>query len=103
MDYIYKQSVIIYFNKGIPNLDEFYELEDQLRKIIIDNEVGYYDGHEIAMDDSDGFLFMYGLNAEDLFKSVKPTLENTPFMKGAIARLEFRSSEDKIMEIDVEI
>jgi len=98
-----RHAVIVYFNYGIDELDPLHNLEGKLEKVIMENEVGEYDGHEIAMDDSHGFLYMYGPNAEKLFKTVKPTLEATEFMKGATATLRFGPPKDGVMEIEVEI
>ena len=98
-----EHAVIVRFKYGIQGLDALYKLEDKLEKIISDNKAGEYDGHEIAMDYSDGFLYMYGTNAEELFKIVKPILDQTDFMKGAIAKLRFGPPAVGAKEIDVEI
>lgn len=98
-----EHAVIVYFNYGIEELEPLYQLEEKLGKIIADNNVGEYDGHEIAMDNSDGTLYMYGPNAEELFKAVKPTLEKTDFMRGATAKLRFGPPADGVSEIEVEI
>jgi hypothetical protein len=96
-------AVIVHFTYGIDELDPLHDLENKLAKVITENEVGEYDGHEIAIDGSDGFLYMYGYNAETLFKTVKPTLKATEFMKGATATLRFGPPEDGVMTIEVEI
>jgi len=69
-----KQAVIVRFDYGLDGLDPLHNLESELIQVIAEKGVGEYDGHEIAMDDSDGILFMYGRNAEALFKAVLPTL-----------------------------
>ena len=97
-----EHAVIIRFNYGIERLEDLHNLEDKLRSII-DNNVGEYDGHEIATDYSDGILYMYGPNAEDLFKAIKPTLDETKFLKGAIAKLRFGPPADGVKEIEVEL
>jgi hypothetical protein len=51
--------------------------------LLKDNKVGRYGEHEINLDMSDGFLYMYGPNAEELFKVVKPVLEETGFASRA--------------------
>ena len=98
-----EHAVIIYFNYGLEEIDSLYQLGEKLRKIIADNNVGEYDGHEIAMDNSDGTLYMYGPNAEKLFKAVKPVLEKTDFMKGATAILQFGPPSDSVSKIEVKI
>lgn len=44
---------------------------------------GEYDGHEIAVDGSDGSIYMYGPDADLLFETIRPILETTHFMRGA--------------------
>ncbi len=98
-----EHAVIIHFRYGIDELDPLHQLERVLEKLISEKGVGVYDGHEIAMDYSDGFLYMYGPNAEELFKAVQPMLEKTEFMKGAIAHLRFGPPEDGVREIEVKL
>lgn len=98
-----EDSVIIHFNYGIGRMDELYELRDKLEKEIEKKNLGEYDGHEIAIDYSDGYLFMYGPNAEKLFNGIKDILDKTNFMKGAKAKLRFESIDDHAKEIIVEI
>lgn len=98
-----EHAVIISFHYPHNDLDILHELEIRLIKIIADNKVGDYDGHEVAMDDTDATLFMYGPNAENLFKAVKPILETTSFMKGAIANLYFGAAGTNAPMIEVEI
>jgi hypothetical protein len=96
-------AVIVHFLYGIEELDPLYRLEDELEERILLNNVGEYDGHEIAMDNSDGYLYMYGPNAENLFKAIKPTLEACKFMKGAKAVMRFGPLQTNPSEIEVEI
>ena len=98
-----QHSLIITFNYGIEELDELFQLEDKLRDAIELKHVGEYDGHEIAIDSSDGTLFMYGPNAEALFKCVKPILDETEFMRGAVAQLRFGPPSDDVKEIEIEL
>ncbi|MCA1762217.1 MAG: hypothetical protein ABR574_10675 [Cryomorphaceae bacterium] len=98
-----EQAVIVRFLYGIDELEPLYQLENELKRKIDREGVGEFDWHEIAIDNSDGFLYMYGPNAEILFKTVKPILEKTDFMRGAIANLRFGPPEDGVSEIEVEI
>jgi hypothetical protein len=98
-----EHAVIVRFQYGIQGLQALHELEDKLEHITTQNAVGEYDGHEIAKDYSDGLLYMYGPNAERLFKAVQSTLREAPFMKGAIAILRFGPPEDGVKEIEVAI
>jgi hypothetical protein len=96
------QSVIIEFSYGIEELDPLHELEDELIGIVEKEGVGLHDGHEVAMDSSHGFLFLYGPNAEILFKTIKPTLETRTWMQGAVAHLRFGpTGGEEVPEISV--
>ena len=96
-----EHAVIITFNYGLDNLSYLHGLEDKLDALLADLNVGDCDGHEIATDLSDGFLYLYGPNAEILFKAIKPTLESTDFLVGATAKLRFGPPEDGVKEIEV--
>ncbi|QHL89163.1 hypothetical protein GU926_17680 [Nibribacter ruber] len=96
-----EHAVIVRFDYGIKGLDALHGLEKKLEKVIKEKNVGEYDGHEIAVDYSDGLLYMYGPNAESLFKAVEPTLATTDFMKGAKAKLRFGPPEDGVKEVEV--
>jgi hypothetical protein len=93
-----EQAVIVRFNYGIQGLKPLSELEDRLRTVIDSNNVGEYDGHEIAMDYSDGFLWMYGPDATKLYEVIKPVLNATGFMKEAKIKLRFGPPEDGVEE-----
>jgi hypothetical protein len=97
------QSVIIFFfHYEYEELDELFALEDKLRELIEGNSLGRYDGNEIAMEGTDGSLYMYGPDAEKIFIAIKPILEQTDFMRGAIADLRFGSSRNaKRIELEI--
>lgn len=97
----YKQLVYINFYYGYQELDELHNLESKLRILLFDKGIGELDGHEINMDGSDGTLFLYGNNAEELFKTIEPLLLQTPFMKKAEVYLRFGDIRDpEAPEID---
>jgi hypothetical protein len=98
-----EQSVIISFQYGIEELDPLYALVNKLTILLEGKNIGDCDGHEIAMDNSDGSLYLYGPNAEVLFKAIKSTLESTSFLKGATAQLRFGASGNDVPEIEVVI
>lgn len=95
-----KHSVIVHFQYGRSDWQPIYDLEDQLRGAIDNAGVGEYDGHEVAVDDSDGYLFMYGPDADRLFDAVRPLLEACDFMQGATVRLQYGPPEDWVRETD---
>lgn len=98
-----KHSVIINFYRSLPDLDHLHELERKLRRTVEEHGVGEHDGHEVAWDLSHGTLFLYGPNAEALFRVVKPLLEVTPFMQGAECFLRFGGPGEVVPELTVVI
>lgn len=98
-----EHAVIVRFNYGFEGLHALHELEVILEEVIEKNGVGEYDGHEIAIDYSDGILYMYGPDAENLLNNVKPILKETPFMKGSVATLRFGPPEDSVKEITIRL
>lgn len=89
-----RQSVIIHFDYGHKGLEPLHELESKLRVALYYAGVGELDGHEIAMDNSDGSLYFYGPNAEALFKAIRPLLLETSFMRKAQVYLRFGAVDD---------
>ena len=77
------QAVVVHFQYGSTDLSRLFELEKKLETAIGAGKVGEYDGNEMAVDGSDGFLYMYGPDADRLFDVVQPVLESATFMRGA--------------------
>ena len=84
-----QQEVIVYFSYGSTNFQHLYSLEDSLRIAISEAKAGEYDGHEVATDGSDGAYYMFGPDAEALYKVISPVLAASPFMRGAKVSLLF--------------
>jgi hypothetical protein len=78
-----EEAVIVHFQYGSKDLSRLFELEDRLEKAVAHARTGEYDGNEVNVDGSDGFLYLYGPSADRLFDTVRPILESTPFMRGA--------------------
>jgi hypothetical protein len=94
-----EQAVIIEFNYGLKDDEPFYDLSDKLKTIVEESGLGEYDGHEIAMNNSEGSFYLYGPDAKKLYKVVKETIEKTPFMAGANIRLRLGPPEDGVKEV----
>jgi len=94
----YTHSVLIEFKYGNPSLEPLHELEDRLRLALDMSGIGYHDGHEIALDDTHGRLFLYGTNAEAVYKLIEPILFEVEWMNGAEVFLRFGDKSAK--EID---
>jgi hypothetical protein len=84
-----EQAVVVNFSFGSTDLKPVFAFEDLLRQAITKAGVGEYDGNEIAADDSHGILYMYGPDAEALFRAVEAELLKSPLMRGATVTLRF--------------
>src|SRR5262249_38718012 len=93
-----EHAVIVDFDYASDSLDELHALEDRLAEAIDGAEVGQFDGNEIASDLSDGTLYMYGPDAEALFKVVQPILTHASCLRRAPATLRFGPPEDGVPE-----
>jgi hypothetical protein len=94
-------AVLVYFKYGSTDLSRLFALEERLEKAIVASRVGEFDGHEIAIDGSDGVLYMYGPDADALFAVVRPVLETVGFMNGAHVKLRFGPPEEGVKEKEV--
>jgi hypothetical protein len=83
------QAVIVRFSYGSTHLSRLFALEEQLKVAILAAKAGEYDGHVVAVDGSNGVIYMYGPDADRLFQVVKPVLESAEFMRGASATVRF--------------
>ena len=70
-----------------------FGLEEKLEETINKAGVGEFDGNEMAVDGSHGFLYMYGPDANRLFEVIEPILKATPFMSGARVTKRYGSAD----------
>lgn len=83
------QEVEVHFEYGSTNFQYVYALGDKLRLTIAEAKIGEYDGHALPADGSEGRYFIYGPDAEAIFKVIAPVLEASPLMRGATVTLYF--------------
>lgn len=95
-----EHAVLVHFAYGSTDLSRLFSLEERLEEVIAAAGVGEFDGNEVAVDGSDGTLYMYGPDADALFEAVRPTLEATDFMQGARVRLRYGPPEDGVREVE---
>ena len=65
------------------DFDIMLQISDKLTEVIERTKVGMFDGNEIGGDET--VLFMYGPDAELLFKHIEPILRDDEFCRGAKA------------------
>lgn len=98
-----EHAVIVHFSYGSKNLDALFALEARLEAAISKAKVGEYDGNEVAVDGSDGNLYMYGPDADKLFNVVKPILESVPFMRGATVKRRYGPPQSGVREVELKL
>lgn len=98
-----EHAVIVHFSYGKTDLQPIFDLEDELEAAINNAGVGEFDGNDIAQDGSDGSLYMYGPDADRLFESVRPVLESSNFIQGAIVTIRYGPPQDGVEEKEVKI
>ena len=66
------------------NLDNWvYDLEDQLTEAVKRAKVGDVEGHMTALDSSEGFIHLYGKNADKLARVILPILRAAKLPQGS--------------------
>jgi hypothetical protein len=99
-----EHAVIVAFAYiGSTDLEPLFALERQLESRIAAAGAGEYDGNEVAVDGSDGTLYMYGPDADKLFAAIRPALEACSFMKGAVVKLRYGPPADGVLEREVRL
>jgi hypothetical protein len=98
-----EQVVIVHFQYGSTDLSRLFALQDRLEGAISSAKVGDFDGNEIAEDGSDGYLYMYGPDADKLFDAVLPVLKSANFMKKATVTRRYGPPDKDVREVVVVI
>ena len=95
-----EHAVIIHFMYGSTDLQSIFALEEKLEEAINSANAGEYDGNEVAVSGEDGYLYMYGPDADRLYEVVQPVLASAEFMNGAKATLRYGPPEDGVPETE---
>lgn len=94
-------EVIVSFG-SFDGLDEIHRVDAMMFENIPE-DIGRYDGHEVNMDDTDGRLFAYGRNAEELFKLMQPMLLQFDFLNKAMVYLRFNKEDGSYSELEFKL
>lgn len=98
-----EHAVIVHFQYGSTNLDALFRAEDRLEAAIAAAKAGEMDGHEVAVDGRDGIFYMYGADADSLYKTVEPILKTISFMKGATVTRRYGPPKDGVKTVVTKI
>jgi len=98
-----EQAVTVRFSYGSTDLSRLFVLEEKLESAISDAKAGEYGGNEVAVDGSDGILYMYGPDADRLFRTIEPILKTTSFMSGAEVTVRYGPAANGVMERKITI
>jgi len=85
-----EESVLVHL--GYEDFDLMIDISYQLVDALENSDVGMFDGNEIG--EGDTVFFMYGPDAELLFKHVEHVFRNNEFCRGARAVMRWGSSPD---------
>jgi len=89
-----EQAVLVHFDYGSRDWAPFFQFEKRLEHAVAASGLGDYDGNELAVDGSDGTLYMYGPDADKLFAVVKPLLESSALLKHVVVTLRYGPAID---------
>jgi hypothetical protein len=93
-----------FWTKDRMPLDALFALEDELVALLEGTNLGELDGNEIAIDGSDGRIYLYGPDADALFAAIEPVLKASPITQGGNATLRYGTfDQPNVMEKYIEI
>jgi hypothetical protein len=94
-----EEFAAIHFTEyGNTNLERIYSVSDELDKALKGTNLGELDGHMLAVTGSDGFLFLFGPDAQKLYEYVKPIILKTPFLQNAKVGFGITGQQLKVIE-----
>ncbi len=83
------QEVEVRFDYGSTNFQFVYAIGDQIQAAVAEAKAGEYDGHELPADGREARIFLFGPDAEAIFRAIRPVLDASPLMRGATVTLWF--------------
>ena len=79
---------------GLDDLDALIALQNQLTQVIEATGIGEVDGHEMAVDGSEGSLYAYGPDAKAMLAAALPIICRSPLAEGGRAYLRYGAVDD---------
>jgi hypothetical protein len=85
-----EEAVTIYFECRKGCWDPFFEFQTRLHNAIMRNSaLGYYDGNLISLERADGVMYLYGPDANALYRFVWPFLLSAGFLSNVVVALRY--------------
>ena len=81
---------------GMEALDALLVLQQQLTSAVEETGLGEVDGNEIALDDSEGSLWLYGPDARAMLKAALPVMCHSALAPGGRAILRYGEAADEL-------
>ncbi|MEI7579897.1 MAG: hypothetical protein WCJ58_07765 [bacterium] len=88
-----EKLLLINFKYPSVDLTELLDLENKLRQIIEQSDLGRVDGNEIALDGDDASYFIYSPNPKKILEMILPILKQVKFMQGGEAIIILSNNE----------
>ena len=86
--------VVIRFNYKTEDFDYLDELQEKIEQVVTYHKVGEYDTYELDEENNIAVFFLSAHDPEILFRNLKPILQESPILKGAIIDVEMGHAED---------
>jgi hypothetical protein len=93
-------SVAVKFKYGSADKEPLYELEEKMQEAVDEAGAGDYDGHEMSIDDSEGYFYLVGPDARTLWEAIEPVVSKSKLMRGAEVELRMGDVDDEDTEIE---
>jgi hypothetical protein len=93
------QAAIVDFEYEGDDLAPLFNVVERLDAAISRANLGWYDAHDIDVDQTNGTFYMYGADAEALFAVVRPILSSDPCLSNVRITLRSEDGTSKRTEV----
>ncbi len=94
-------AVLIYFKYNDDSIDGLHVLEEKIIKAV--KGIGEYDGHDISFKLHEGILYIYGENADAIFKAIKNILVSSKIISNIEVTLRYGDVDTDAKEKKIKI
>jgi hypothetical protein len=86
--------IVIKFNYKVEDFNYLDKLQDDIDRAVSFRNIGVYDNYELDEDNNRAIFYLTSTDPEMLFKTIKPILQESPILKGALVDIEMGIAED---------